>query len=74
MHRKVDLQDAEVTEEQQEACKEMCDEYRDIFSVSSGDLEKTPLLKMEIDTGDSPLITQKPYTLHLKHAAWVQKE
>ena len=29
---------------------------------------------MEIDTGDSPPITQKPYTLHLKHAAWVQKE
>ena len=29
---------------------------------------------MEIDTGDSPLITQKPYTLPLKHAAWVQKE
>ena len=29
---------------------------------------------MEIDTGDSPPITQKPYTLPLKHAAWVQKE
>ena len=29
---------------------------------------------MEIDTGDSPLITQKPYTLPLKHAMWVQKE
>ena len=29
---------------------------------------------MEIHTGDSPLITQKPYTLPLKHAAWVQKE
>ena len=29
---------------------------------------------MEIDTGDSPPITQKPYTLPLKHATWVQKE
>ena len=28
---------------------------------------------MEIDTGDSQPITQKPYT-PLKHAAWVQKE
>ena len=35
---------------------------------------KTPLIEMEIDTGDSPLITQKPYTLPLKHAMWVQKE
>ena len=29
---------------------------------------------MEIDSGDSPPITQKPYTLPLKHAKWVQKE
>ena len=33
-----------------------------------------PLIEMEIDTGDSLPITQKPYTLPLKHAAWVQKE
>ena len=29
---------------------------------------------MEIDTGDRPPITQRPYTLPLKHATWVQKE
>ena len=29
---------------------------------------------MEIDTGDIPPITQRPYTLPLKHATWVQKE
>ena len=29
---------------------------------------------MEIDTGDSLPITQKPYTLPLKHTTWVQKE
>ena len=72
VHRKVYLQDAE--EEQQEAFKELCNEYRDIFSVDSGDIGKTPLLEMEIDTSDSLPITQKPYTLPLKHAAWVQKE
>ena len=31
VHRKVDLQDAEVTKEQQKAFKELCNEYRDIF-------------------------------------------
>ena len=31
IHRKVDLQDVEVTEEQQNAFKELCDEYKDIF-------------------------------------------
>ena len=29
---------------------------------------------MEINTGDSLPITQKPYTLPLKHATWVQRE
>ena len=29
---------------------------------------------MEIDTSDSPPITQRPYTLPLKHTTWVQKE
>ena len=29
---------------------------------------------MDIDTGDSPLVCQRPYTLPLKHAEWVKKE
>ena len=58
VHRRVYLQDADVTEEQQEDFKVLCDEYRDIFLVDSGDIRKTPLLEMEIDTGDSSPITQ----------------
>ena len=42
--------------------------------VDLGDIGKTPLVEMEIDTEDSPPITQKPYMLPLKHAEWVQKE
>ena len=74
VHRKVELQDAEVTEAQQNAFKELCNEYKDIFSTDSNDIGKTPLIEMEIDTGDSPTNTQKPYTLPLKHATWVQRE
>ena len=29
---------------------------------------------MDIDTGDSPPVLQKPYKLPLKHADWVQRE
>ena len=29
---------------------------------------------MEIETGDSPLVCQRPYNLPLKHIDWVQKE
>ena len=74
VHQKVELQDADITEAQQNAFKELCNEFKDIFSIDSSDIGKTPLLEMEIDTGDSPLITQKPYTLPLKNATWVQKE
>ena len=74
VHQKVELQDADVSEEHQNAFKQLCKEFKDIFLVDSSDIGKTPLVEMEIDTGDSPPITQKPYTLPSKHAEWVQKE
>ena len=74
VHRKVELQDADITEDQQNAFKELCTEFNDIFSTDSGDIGKTPLLEVEIDTGDTFPITQKPYTLPLKHTTWVQRE
>ena len=36
--------------------------------MDSSDIGKTPLIEMEIDINDSPPITQRPYTLPLKHA------
>ena len=74
VHRKVELQDADITEVQQNAFKGLCNIFKHIISIDSSDIRKTPLLEIEIDTGDSPPITQKPYTLPLKHATWVQKE
>ena len=74
VHRKINLQDADISDEHQNAFKELCHEFKDIFLVDSGDIGKTPLVEMEIDTGDIPPISQKPYTLPLKHAEWVQKE
>ena len=74
IHRKVELQDADISKEQRQAFKDLCTEFKDIFSTDSGDIGKTPLLEVEIDTGDSPPITQKPYTLPLKHTEWVQRE
>ena len=74
VHRKVELQDADITEAQQNAFKDLCKEFNDIFLADSSDIGKTPLLEVEIDTGDNLPITQKPYTLPLKHTAWVQRE
>ena len=74
VHGKVDLQDADITETQQNAFKDLCTEFKDIFSIDAGDIGETPLLEVEINTGDSLPITQKPYTLPLKHTTWVQRE
>ena len=73
-HRKVRLQDAEVTEESREKFRLLCEEFEDIFSKDSTDIGKTPLITMDIDAGDSPPVCQRPYNLPLKHREWVQKE
>ena len=57
VHRKAELQDPDITDEQQKAFKDLCEEFIDIFSTDSGDIGKMPLLEVEIDTGDSPPIT-----------------
>ena len=71
---KANLQDFKVTEEETTAFKELCEKYSDVFSESSGDIGRTSLIKMDIDTGDSPPVCQRPYTLPLKHAEWIKKE
>ena len=73
-HRKVNLQDAEVSVKHRKQFKLLCKEFEDIFSKDSTDIGKTPLITMDIDTGDSPPVCQKPYNLALKHREWVEKE
>ena len=72
--RKVKLQDADITEIDKARFRNLCNEFEDIFSKSSEDIGHTPLVTMDIDTGDSPPVCQKPYSLPLKHVEWVQKE
>ena len=38
VHRKVELQDADITESQQNAFKDLCTEFNDIFSTDAGDI------------------------------------
>ena len=64
----IKLKDAEVTSQHREAFNNLCSEFEDIFSRDSADLGKTPLLKMDIPTGDSPSFTQRPCFTSLTHA------
>ena len=68
----IKLKDAEVSPEHRTAFEDLCKEFADVFSQDSGDLGKTPLMRMEIPTGDNPPISQRPYGLALKHVQWVQ--
>ena len=74
VHRKVLLEDKNISPKTQEAFDKLCEKYDDIISKNSGDIGKTMLVEMEIDTGNHPPILSKPYTLPLKHYDWVQKE
>ena len=66
VHRKTDLLDAPVSKEDNEKFKELCQEFDEVFSKSSEDIGRTPLVTMDIDTGDHPPICQKPYNLALE--------
>ena len=71
---KANLQDFKVMEEETRAFKDLCEKYSDEFSKNFGDIGRTSLIKMDIDTGNNPPVCQRSYTLPLKHAEWVKKE
>ena len=54
----IKLKDAEVSPEHHAAFEGLCEEFADVFSQDSGDLGKTPLMRMEIPMGDNPPISQ----------------
>ena len=58
-HRKMQLRDAEVAKKYKQQFKQLCKELGDIFSKDS-----TPLITMDIDTGDSPLACQNCIIYH----------
>ena len=45
-----------------------------MFSKDSADTRKTPIIQMEIDTEDNPPVSQRPYSLALRHVEWVRQE
>ena len=73
-HRRVELKDQDVPEETKREFEKLKADYPEVFSLNNQDIGRTQLVTMHVDTGDSPPICQKPYTLPLKHYSWVQQE
>ena len=61
-HRKVLLEDKDISPKTQKAFKKLCERYDEIISKNSGDIGKTMLVEMEIDTGNNP----PPPTNHIQ--------
>ena len=73
-NRKVELQDATITDETRRSFEDICNKYEKAFSKNNKDIGRTQLIEMEIDTGNSVPLAQSPYTLPLKHYDWVRNE
>ena len=73
-NRKVELQDATITDETKRSFEDICSIYEKVFSKNNKDIGRTQLIEMEIDTENSVPLAQSPYTLPLKHYDWVRNE
>ena len=72
--KRVELKDHKISEANKQSFEELCQQFPEVFSTNKGDVGRTKLITMDIDTGDSPPSTKKPCTLPLKHYNWVQHE
>ena len=71
---KPELKDADIIPEWKQKFEGLYEKYRKVFSMDSADIGKTPIIQIEIDTGDNPPVSQRPYSLALKHVEWVRQE
>ena len=70
----MDLQDADITPGTRCTFDTLRGKYPKVFSKGNEDIGRTQLVTMDINTGDSPPVSSRPYTLALKHHRWVQEE
>ena len=68
------LPESEISNETCESLCQLLDKYQAAFSTSSKAIGHTECITMDIDTGMSQPVSQRPYTLPLKHHDCVKKE
>ena len=74
MHRHINPDHTPQSPETQKALDDLCEEYKDTFSLHQGNTGYNKLPTTDIHTGDHPAMAQKLYTLPLKHTQWVREE
>ena len=61
----VELMDQHISQDTKDRFKELKKKCPEVFSLNNQDIGHTNLVTIHVDTGDSPPICQKPYTLPL---------
>ena len=59
-HRCVELKDQNISEETKKKFEELKEKYPKVFPLNNEDIGCTQVVTMDIDTGDSPPVCQKP--------------
>ena len=72
--RRCMLPESDITDKTRKSFCQLLDKYQAAFSTSSEDISHTKLITKDINTGLSCPVSQRPYTLLLKHHNWVKKE
>ena len=72
--RRCVLPESGISNETHESFCQLLNKYQAAFSTNSKDIGHTELITMDIDTGMSQPVSQRPYTLPLKHHDWAKKE
>ena len=68
------LQNAPVNAKVLKDLEDLLNENPNAFATDETEIGTTPLIEMDIDTGDHPPIAKRPYTLALKHYDWAKQE
>ena len=71
---RVKLQDKDIKLRSGKNSKSCVNNMEQPSPKNNEDISRTKLVKMDIDTEDSPPVSSRPYTLPLKHYEWVQRE
>ena len=73
-YKKPELSDAPIDRKTTLDLEKLLEQYSDAFAKDATQIGTTPLIEMDIDTGDSPPIAKRPYTIALKHYDFVKEE
>ena len=74
LHEKPVLAEAVIPPKVRKGFEKLKADMPKVFSESAADLGRTNLMVMDIDTGDSSPIAQRPYNIPLAHREWAKRE